>query len=166
MIILNRDKPQKNEYILLDELEKINSLNKKKVILTKNLWIEKKQILKEKQINVGIQINSDESLDEITEDLRYFSLIQFNFLTFRDGRPFSIAKILRKKLNFEKEIRASGHILPDQYIFLIRCGFDTVEIEEKSMDVWTRFFKMVISKSKSGGCPPGAFFRRLFLPPL
>ena len=142
MIILNKDKPQKNEYIFLDELEQIKSLNKKKVILTKNLWIEKKQILKEKKINVGIQINSDESLDEITEDLQYFSLIQFNFLTFRDGRPFSIAKILRKKLNFEKEIRASGHILPDQYIFLIRCGFDTVEIEEKNMDIWIRFFKM------------------------
>ena len=142
MIILNKDKPQKNEYIFLDELEQIKSLNKKKVILTKNLWIEKKQILKEKKINVGIQINSDESLDEITQDLQYFSLIQFNFLTFKDGRPFSIAKILRKKLNFEKEIRASGHILPDQYIFLIRCGFDTVEIEEKSMNVWTRFFKM------------------------
>jgi uncharacterized protein (DUF934 family) len=91
---------------------------------------------------VGIQINSDESLDEITEDLRYFSLIQFNFLTFKDGRPFSIAKILRNKLYFKKEIRASGHILPDQYIFLIRCGFDTVEIEEKNMDVWIRFFKM------------------------
>ena len=142
MIILNKDKPQKNEYIFLDELEQIKSLNKKKVILTKNLWIEKKQILKEKKINVGIQLNSDESLDEITEDLRYFSLIQFNFLTFKDGRPFSITKILRKKLNFKKEIRASGHILPDQYIFLIRCGFDTVEIEEKNMDVWTRFFKM------------------------
>ena len=142
MIILNKDKPQKNEYIFLDDLEQIKSLNKKKVILTKNLWIEKKQLLKEKKINVGIQINSDESLDEITEDLQYFSLIQFNFLTFKDGRPFSIVKILRKKLNFEKEIRASGHILPDQYIFLIRCGFDTVEIEEKSMNVWTRFFKM------------------------
>ena len=142
MIILNKDKPQKNEYIFLDELEQIKSLNKKKVILTKNLWIEKKQILKEKKINVGIQLNSDESLDEITEDLRYFSLIQFNFLSFKDGRPFSAAKTLRKKLNFKKEIRASGHILPDQYIFLIRCGFDTVEIEEKSMNVWTRFFKM------------------------
>ena len=142
MIILNKDKPLKNEYIFLDELEQIESLNKKKVILTKNLWIEKKQILKEKKFNVGIQINSDESLDEITEDLQYFSLIQFNFLTFKDGRPFSITKILRKKLNFEKEIRASGHILPDQYIFLMRCGFDTVEIEEKNMDVWIRFFKM------------------------
>ena len=142
MIILNKDKPQKNEYIFLDELEQIASPSKKKVILTKNLWIEKKQIIKEKKISVGIQINSDESIDEITEDLKYFSLIQFNFLTFKDGRPFSIAKILRKKLNFEKEIRASGHILPDQYIFLMRCGFDTVEIEEKNTDVWIRFFKM------------------------
>ena len=142
MIILNKDKPQKNEYIFLDELEQIASLYKKKIILTKNLWIEKKQIIKEKEISVGIQINSDESIDEITEDLQFFSLIQFNFLTFKDGRPFSIAKILRKKLNFEKEIRASGHILPDQYIFLMRCGFDTVEIEEKNIDVWIRFFKM------------------------
>ena len=142
MIILNKDKPQKNEYIFLDELEQISFLNKKKVILTKNLWIEKKQTLKERKISVGIQINSDESIDEITKDLQYFSLIQFNFLTFKDGRPFSIAKILRKKLNFKKEIRASGHILPDQYIFLMRCGFDTVEIEEKHIDVWIRFFKM------------------------
>ena len=142
MIILNKDKPQKNQYIFLDELEQIESLDKKKVILTKNLWIEKKQILKEKKISVGIQINSDESIDEVTKDLQYFSLIQFNFLTFKDGRPFSIAKILRKKLNFEKEIRASGHILPDQYIFLMRCGFDTVEVEEKNVDVWIRFFKM------------------------
>ena len=142
MIILNKDKPQKNEYIFLDELEQIKSLNKKKVMLTKNLWIEKKQILKEKKINVGIQINSDESLDEITDDILYFSLIQLNFLSFRDGRPFSIAKTLRKKLNFRNEIRASGHILPDQYIFLIRCGFDTVEIEDKNLDVWVKFFKM------------------------
>ena len=142
MIILNKDKPQKNEYIFLDDLEKITSINKKKVILTKSLWIQKGQLLKKKKIISGIQLNSDESLDEITDDILYFSLVQFNFLSFKDGRPFSIAKTLRKKFNFKKEIRASGHILPDQYIFLIRCGFDTVEIEEEDFDVWVRFFKM------------------------
>ena len=142
MIILNKDKPQKNEYIFLDDLEKIISINKKKVILTKSLWIQKGQLLKKNKIISGIQLNSDESLDEITDDILYFSLVQFNFLSFKDGRPFSIAKTLRKKFNFKKEIRASGHILPDQYIFLIRCGFDTVEIEEEDFDVWVRFFKM------------------------
>ena len=142
MIILNKDKPQKNEYIFWDESEKITSINKKKVILTKGLWIQKGQLLKKNKIISGIQLNSDESLDEITDDILYFSLVQFNFLSFKDGRPFSIAKTLRKKFNFKKEIRASGHILPDQYIFLIRCGFDTVEIEEEDFDVWVRFFKM------------------------
>ena len=142
MIILNKDKPQKDEYIFLDDLEKITSINKKKVILTKSLWIQKGQLLKKNKIISGIQLNSDESLDEITDDILYFSLVQFNFLSFKDGRPFSIAKTLRKKFNFKKEIRASGHILPDQYIFLIRCGFDTVEIEDEDFDVWVRFFKM------------------------
>ena len=142
MIILNKDKPQKNEYIFLDDLEKITSINKKKVILTKSLWIQKGQLVKRNKIISGIQLNSDESLDEITDDILYFSLVQFNFLSFKDGRPFSIAKTLRRKLNFKNEIRASGHILPDQYIFLIRCGFDTVEIEDEAFDVWVRFFKM------------------------
>ena len=142
MIILNKDKPQKNEYFFLDDSEKITSINKKKVILTKSLWLQKGQLLKKKKLISGIQLNSDESLDEITDDILYFSLVQFNFLSFKDGRPFSIAKTLRKKFNFKKEIRASGHILPDQYIFLIRCGFDTVEIEDKDFDVWVRFFKM------------------------
>ena len=142
MIILNKDKPQKNEYIFWDESEKITSINKKKVILTKGLWIQKGQLLKKNKIISGIQLNSDESLDEVTDDILYFSLVQFNFLSFKDGRPFSIAKTLRKKLNFKNEIRASGHVLPDQYIFLIRCGFDTVEIEDEDFDVWVRFFKM------------------------
>ena len=142
MIILNKDKPQKNEYVFLDQLGQLGALRKKKVILTKSLWLEKKALLLKKKIKVGIQLNSDESLDEITDDILCFSLIQFNFLSFKDGRPFSVTKTLRKKLNFENEIRASGHILPDQYIFLIRCGFDTVEIDAKNVEVWVRFFKM------------------------
>ena len=101
MIILNKDKLQKNEYIFLDDLEQITSVNKKKLILTKDLWMQKGQLLKKKKIISGIQLNSDESLDEVTDDILYFSLVQFNFLSFKDGRPFSIAKTLRKKLNFK-----------------------------------------------------------------
>ncbi len=141
MIILNKDKPQKNEYIVLDDFKKSTSENEK-IILTKSMWIEKRQLFKKKKKSTGILLNSDESLDDITKDIFYFSLIQLNFLSFKDGRPFSVAKILRKKFNFKNEIRASGHILPDQYIFLIRCGFDSVEIEEKDIDVWIRFLKM------------------------
>ena len=75
-------------------------------------------------------------------DIDYFSLIQFNFLTFRDGRPFTYAKLLRGQFKFLKEIRASGHVLPDQYVFLLRCGFNTVEIDEKDSEIWKRFYSM------------------------
>ena len=49
MIILNKDKLQKNEYLFLDDEGKLGSIKKGKVILTKNLWIEKKEFLKKKK---------------------------------------------------------------------------------------------------------------------
>ena len=49
MIILSKDKVQKNEYIFLDQLGQLGPFNKKKVILTKNLWLENKQLLLKKK---------------------------------------------------------------------------------------------------------------------
>ena len=51
-------------------------------------------------------INSDESVNIIEEDINFFKIIQFNFLTFKDGRPFSEAKKLRIEFKFKNEIRA------------------------------------------------------------
>jgi|TARA_B100000287_G_scaffold433720_1_gene496130 uncharacterized protein (DUF934 family) len=142
MVILNKDKLQKNDYKFVNELLDITDLNKAKIIVPKILWKEQKKILKEKTEKIGLQINSDESIDDIVDDLSHFSLVQLNFLSFRDGRPFTFAKTLRRKFKFKKEIRAVGHLLPDQYIFLIRCGVDTVEIESQDEEVWVKFFEM------------------------
>ena len=86
-------------------------------------------------------INSDQKFDLLFEDLKSFKIIQINFLTFKDGRPFSLAKNLRKK-SFKNQIRASGHILPDQHNFLLRCGFDSVEIKKDSKDLWLKVLEM------------------------
>ena len=40
------------------------------------------------------------------------------------------------------KIRASGNILPDQFVFLLRCGFDTVEIDGKEKKVWIELYNM------------------------
>jgi uncharacterized protein (DUF934 family) len=37
---------------------------------------------------------------------------------------------LREHYHFKGELRATGHTLPDQYIFLLRCGFNAVETPE------------------------------------
>ena len=69
-------------------------------------------------------------------------MVQINFETFKDGRPFTFAKILRKKHNFKGELRAVGHVLPDQFVFLIRCGFDSVEIKEGDKDAWLELLEI------------------------
>ncbi len=142
MVILNKDQFQKNDYKFVNEFLEITNFNNRNIIIPKSLWNEHKNIIKAKTEKIGLQINSDESIDDIIDDLSNISLVQLNFLTFKDGRPFTVAKTLRKKFKFKKEIRATGHVLPDQYIFLRRCGFDTVEIEDRDKEVWVKIFKM------------------------
>ena len=56
--------------------------------------------------------------------------IAIPFPKFNDGRGFSLANILRRQHRFTGELRATGHVLPDQAIHLLRAGFDTVDISD------------------------------------
>jgi len=138
MIIIQKNKIKNNLYHKTDNLE----TNKQKILVTSNFWIEKKKELLKKKFNLGIELNSDDSINIIEKDLNSFSLIQFNFISLKDGRPFTYARKLRELYKFKKEIRASGNVIPDQYIFLLRCGFDSVEIEDKKKEIWLKLLKM------------------------
>jgi uncharacterized protein (DUF934 family) len=50
-------------------------------------------------------------------------LVEVAFPTFRDGRGYSAARILREA-GYEQELRAAGDILLDQVVPLRRAGFD------------------------------------------
>lgn len=77
---------------------------------------------------VGVCLPPSAELDAIARFLPGLALAVVDFPAFRDGRGFSLARALRERHGFAGEIRARGHILPDQYLFLIRCGVDTVEL--------------------------------------
>lgn len=81
---------------------------------------------------VGVQLRNDQSPDEIADDLKYLALVVVEFPTFSDGRGFSQARALREQYGFSGEIRAIGHIIRDQYLFLHRCGVNAIEVEEQS----------------------------------
>ena len=64
-----------------------------------------------------------------TEDPRNLSLdgvqrIDLVFPKFTDGRAFSQAFLLRRRLGFSGEIRATGDVLIDQLVMMKRSGFD------------------------------------------
>jgi uncharacterized protein (DUF934 family) len=52
------------------------------------------------------------------------------FPSFADGRGFTLARRLRH-LGFRGRLRASGHVLSDQYAMARRAGFDEVEIPDE-----------------------------------
>ncbi len=136
MIIIDKISERKNEFIELPDEKLSKKTSLENCLLNLFRWKEKKKEIHEKKIKVALKINSDEELIFGENDLRYIKMIQINFLNFKDGRPFTLAKKLRKKFLYKGEIRASGDILPDQFVFLLRCGFDTVEIKEMEKDTW------------------------------
>jgi uncharacterized protein (DUF934 family) len=79
---------------------------------------------------LGVRLKSAESPEELGEDVHRLSVIVLEFPIFRDGRPFSWARMLRTRLAFTGEIRATGHFLYDQLAFLVRTGFDAFEVPD------------------------------------
>ena len=141
MIILNRGSEQKNIYnVKISGVESVSQL-RDHTIFELEIW-EKFKADISKFSNFGVLINSDKKIEDIDYELNLIKIIQINFLSFKDGRPFTLIKSLRKKYFFKNEIRVSGQILPDQYNFLLRCGIDTVEIKSTQKDIWIKVLNM------------------------
>ena len=79
---------------------------------------------------LGVRLKSDESPEALGEDVHRLSVIVLEFPKFRDGRAFSWARMLRTRLGFTGEIRATGHFLYDQIAFMHRVGIDAFEVPE------------------------------------
>lgn len=69
-----------------------------------------------------IQLAND--ADPRTLSLGGVDRIDLTFPKFSDGRAFSQAFLLRRRLGFKGEIRATGDVLIDQLVQMQRSGFD------------------------------------------
>ena len=76
---------------------------------------------------LGVDIANDADIDALAPWLPRLALIAVDFPKSADGRGFSIAARLRRA-GFTGELRATGHVIADQYALARSCGFDTVEI--------------------------------------
>ena len=63
-------------------------------------------------------------------DLAGVDRIDLQFPKFTDGRAFSQARLLRGRLKFAGELRATGDVLIDQLGQMARCGFDVAVLRE------------------------------------
>ena len=69
-------------------------------------------------------------VDPRTLDLKGITRIDLQFPAFTDGRAYSQAFLLRRRLRFAGELRATGDVLIDQLVQMQRTGFDVAVLAE------------------------------------
>ena len=77
---------------------------------------------------VGVEIPGDVDLEELEPFLPRLGLIVIRMTTMRDGRLFSIGRLLRERHQYQRDLRAAGDFIPDQVLFLLRCGYNTFDV--------------------------------------
>jgi uncharacterized protein (DUF934 family) len=77
--------------------------------------------------NKAVNIASD-TLPEALPDVVGADLVRVAFPSFSDGRGFTLARHLRAA-GYDGRLRATGHVIADQYAMARRSGFDEVEID-------------------------------------
>lgn len=75
-------------------------------------------------------INLANHEDPRNVDLAGVDRVDLTFPKFTDGRAFSQAFLLRRRLGFKGEIRATGDVLIDQLLQMQRSGFDAAVLRE------------------------------------
>lgn len=70
----------------------------------------------------ALRLANDADLEGL--ELAGVTRIDLEFPKFTDGRAFSQALLLRRRLRFAGEIRATGDVLVDQLVQMKRSGFD------------------------------------------
>lgn len=78
----------------------------------------------------GVLWPNDRDVADLAPYIDRLSLIALVFPTFKDGRAYSQARTLRERYRFRGELRATGNVLRDQFLFLHRAGFSAFELKK------------------------------------
>jgi uncharacterized protein (DUF934 family) len=89
-----------------------------------------RDVLLARNVPLGVVLKSAESPEALGDDVHRLSLVVLEFPIFRDGRAFSWARMLRERMKFTGEIRATGHFLYDQLAFMHRVGINAFDVPQ------------------------------------
>ena len=81
-------------------------------------------------VPVGVLLPNTTDVEDIAADLPRIALVALEFPKWVDGRAYSQAHVLRARLRYAGEIRATGEVVVDMMALLQRSGFDAVVLRE------------------------------------
>ena len=80
----------------------------------------------------GVIWPNNRDVEDLAPYLDRLAVVALVFPGFRDGRAYSQARILHERHHFKGELRATGQVLRDQFLFMLRAGFDALDVKKQS----------------------------------
>jgi uncharacterized protein (DUF934 family) len=102
------------------------------ILVSAARFVENAQALSRRAGKTGVIWPNNRDLDDIVPYLDRIAVVALVFPTFRDGRAYTQARLLRERHGFKGELRATGQVLRDQFVFMLRAGFDAFEVMKQS----------------------------------
>ena len=100
------------------------------LIISAARFLENPEALSRRVGRTGVIRPNNRDLDDLVPYLDRLALVALVFPTFRDGRAYSQARLLRERYGYHGEMRATGQVLRDQFLFMTRAGFDAFEVKK------------------------------------
>ena len=118
-------------------------------IVPKKRYLAEREMLDAWQGRLGLVLETADTLaglegGGLEGTLDRFATIVLRFARYADGRPYSLAHRLRHRLGYRGELRAAGDVLQDQIVFMLRGGFDTLEISHAGTRAALRANRIVV----------------------
>ncbi len=120
-------------------------------------WRGARAVLLARRGPVGVALANADPVEALAADLPRLDLVALHFPKFSDGRAYSQARLLRGRYGYQGELRATGGVLQDQIPFMLRCGFDSFESEQKgfgeALAKARTLFSVVYQPTEDGRAP-------------
>jgi uncharacterized protein (DUF934 family) len=102
------------------------------VLVTATRLLEDAEALSTRSGEVGVIWPNNRDVDDLVPFLDRLAVVALVFPTFRDGRAYSQARLLRERHSYDGELRATGQVLRDQFVFMLRAGFDAFQVKKQA----------------------------------
>jgi uncharacterized protein (DUF934 family) len=102
------------------------------VLVSAARFLEDPEALLARTGKLGVIWPNNRDIDDLVPFLDRLAAVALVFPTFRDGRAYSQARLLRERHGYDGELRAAGQVLRDQFVFMLRAGFDAFEVKKES----------------------------------
>lgn len=119
-------------------------------------FAENRDVLLQRNMQIGVRLMPEDDPHQLAEDLDRIALIEVSFPKYADGRGYSQAQLLRRRLGYEGELRAVGDVLRDQILLMVRSGFDALDLantDEAGFAAALAEFKFVYQGDARGNEP-------------